>query len=163
MSERERPTVVIGMYGSQRDAGRGDERWERWRPTVDLCRQEDLLVSRLELLLDPRHERAAEALTDDLRAVSPETEVRLHALPFPDAWDFARVYGTLFEFARGYPFEPDHECYLVHATTGGRSPQPPRKRSLPDDASGSAKDREHQECLGHDRVGEVVVPRHRLE
>ena len=46
-------TVVIGFLGTQLDfAGKGSQRWEKWRPTVGLCQQEDLLVHRLELLHD---------------------------------------------------------------------------------------------------------------
>ena len=35
------------------DNGRSEERWHRWRPTIALCQQEDLLVTRLELLQQP--------------------------------------------------------------------------------------------------------------
>ena len=45
-----RKTVVIGMLGTVLDAGQGPRRWEKWRPTVSLCQQEDLVVDRLELL-----------------------------------------------------------------------------------------------------------------
>ncbi|HJV93684.1 MAG TPA: RNA repair transcriptional activator RtcR family protein, partial [Azonexus sp.] len=49
-------TVVIGFLGSQLDyAGKGAARWEKWRPTVALCQQENLLVHRLELLHDLRN------------------------------------------------------------------------------------------------------------
>src|SRR5947207_2400514 len=35
-----------------------------------------------------------------------------------NAWDFEEVYGSLHDFARGYPFDPEKEDYLVHITTG---------------------------------------------
>ena len=35
-----------------------------------------------------------------------------------DPWDFEEVYGALHDFARGYPFDPEREDYLVHITTG---------------------------------------------
>ncbi len=45
-----------GPRDARHDARRraqGPKRWERWRPTVALCQQEDLLVDRLELLYPP--------------------------------------------------------------------------------------------------------------
>jgi transcriptional regulatory protein RtcR len=110
-------TVVIGLLGSKLDRG-GPDRWERWRPSVDLCRQEDLLVDRFELLCEPKAEAFARSVAGDLAQVSPETAVQIHALDFRDPWDFEEVYGALHEFARGYAFEPEREQYLVHVTTG---------------------------------------------
>ena len=112
-----RPTVVLGLLGSTLDASpRG--RWERWRPTIDLCRHEDFLVDRLELLHQPVHQGLAETVARDVGNVSPETRVALHALEFPDPWDFESVFATLLDFAHRYPFRPDDEDYLVHITTG---------------------------------------------
>ncbi len=54
----------------------------------------------------------------DIAQVSPETKVRRHQIEFKDPWDFEEVYGGLHDFARGYPFDPDAEDYLVHITTG---------------------------------------------
>ena len=109
--------VVIGVLGSTLDRG-GPDRWSQWRPTVDLCRHEDLLVRRFELLAQPQFRRLADEVIADLKTVSPETEVRLHELRLADPWDFEEVYGALHDFARGYPFRPDEESYLVHMTTG---------------------------------------------
>ncbi len=114
-----RPLVVLGFLGSQVDrAGQGAKRWDKWRPTVDLCRHEDLVVHRLELLVDPRHTALAEQVSEDIASVSPETSVARHALPLADPWDFEEVYGALLDFAREYPFAPEREDYLVHMTTG---------------------------------------------
>jgi transcriptional regulatory protein RtcR len=110
-------TVVIGFLGTTLDRG-GHNRWERWRPTVDLCRQDDLVVDRFELLAEARFRDLAREVTADIRAVSPETDVRIHDLGVSDPWDFQEVYGALHDFARGYPFRPDDESYLVHMTTG---------------------------------------------
>ena len=57
-------------------------------------------------------------MVDDIRAVSPETEVVCHAVDFEDPWDFEEVYGVLHDFSRAYPFDLDQEDYLVHITTG---------------------------------------------
>jgi len=113
-----RPQVVFGFLGTTLDRAQGAGRWERWRPTVDLCRHEDLVVSRLELLSQGRFSALAKQVVADIRSVSPETAVRIHEMELRDPWDFEEVYGTLHDFARRYPFLPDDEDYLVHMTTG---------------------------------------------
>jgi transcriptional regulatory protein RtcR len=111
-------TVVIGLLGTTLDTGGREQRWERWRPTVDLCRHPDFVVERFELLADPRRRELADVVARDIAKVSPETEVRHHALAFRDPWDFEEVYGALFAWTRSYPFVPERERYLVHITTG---------------------------------------------
>src|SRR6185295_14094061 len=96
----------------------GPRRWEAWRPSVALCQHDDLLVSRFELLHQRRFVALAETLRDDIRSVSPETEVRLQEIALADAWDFEEVYGVLQDFARSYPFDVENEEYLLHITTG---------------------------------------------
>ena len=110
--------VVIGLIGTTLDTGAGPERWQRWRPTVDLCRHEDMVVDRLELLCAKRFSKLAEQLTADITSVSPETTVRTHVVEFRDPWDFQEVYTALLDFARTYPFNPEKENYLIHITTG---------------------------------------------
>lgn len=112
-------TIALGFLGSQLDAApRGTRRWERWRPTVDLCRQPDLEIARFDLLCGRKHAALAEEVTADIGQVSPETEVRLHPIDWRDPWDFEEVFGALHEYARSAPFDPDEEELLVHITTG---------------------------------------------
>jgi transcriptional regulatory protein RtcR len=113
-----RRTVVLGFLGLTLDQGQGARRWEQWRPTVSLVRHEDLVVERLELLLPRSARKLADAVAEDVRSVSPETEVRLTEIEFDDPWDFAEVYEKTEAFARAYPFQPEEEDYLVHVTTG---------------------------------------------
>lgn len=111
--------VVIGFLGTQLDyGGKGVARWEKWRPTVALCQQEDLVVHRLELLHDARSRGLAERIVNDIAAVSPETEVRRVERELRDPWDFEEVYTSLHDFARAYAFDPENEDYLIHITTG---------------------------------------------
>src|SRR5437879_3378530 len=110
--------VVIGMLGTTLDGGLGTDRWERWRPTVDLCRHDDLVIDRLELLHEAKFERLATVVRSDIAAVSPETDIRAQRVEFKDPWDFEEVYGALHDFARTYPFDVEREDYLVHMTTG---------------------------------------------
>jgi transcriptional regulatory protein RtcR len=112
------PVVVIGLLGTTLDVGKHPDRWQNWRPTVSICSQPDLVVSRFELLHGKNDRSLAERVRQDIAAVSPETTVNLHSVEFGDPWDFERVYETLFTFARSYPFDADAEDYLVHITTG---------------------------------------------
>jgi transcriptional regulatory protein RtcR len=111
--------VVIGLLGATLDRG-GRNRWERWRPTVDVCRHEDFVVDRLELLYTPGprgHAHIIDEIEEDLAIVSPETKVVRHQVELGDPWDFESVYAALLDFARGYRFSED-EDYLIHITTG---------------------------------------------
>src|SRR5271165_4426252 len=110
--------VVIGLLGSNIDAGKSPDRWQSWRPTVSICRQQDFVVHRLELLYIRNDASLAKLVRDDIAAVSPETTVNLRLIEFSDAWDFETVFETLFQFVRNYPFDTDKEQYLVHITTG---------------------------------------------
>ncbi|WP_137937657.1 RNA repair transcriptional activator RtcR [Chitinivorax sp. B] len=112
-------TVVIGFIGTVLDfVGKGNQRWEKWRPTVGLCQQEDLIVHRLELLHDTRNRGLAERIKLDIEGISPETTVNRVEINLNDPWDFEEVYALLHDFAHDYPFNPDEEDYLVHITTG---------------------------------------------
>jgi transcriptional regulatory protein RtcR len=110
--------VVIGFLGSTLDQGKSPDRWQRWRPTISLVQQQDLIVDRLELIHARMHTALAERIARDIAQVSPETQVRHHIMDLKDAWDFEEVYSALHSFARTYAFNPDEEDYLVHITTG---------------------------------------------
>ena len=111
-------TVVIGFLGSQLDAGQGAGRWEKWRPTLSLTQHEDRVIDRLELFHSAQHVGLALQLQKDIATVSPETEVNLVAMDVADPWDFGEVYAALYDWARAYRFDPAHEQYLAHITTG---------------------------------------------
>ncbi len=112
-------TVVIGFIGTVLDyGGKGSQRWRKWRPSVSLCQQPDLIVDRLELLHDGRSRALFDRVKQDIAAVSPETEVCGVEINLSDPWDFEEVYGTLHDFATGYAFDAEGEDYLIHITTG---------------------------------------------
>ncbi len=111
-------TTVFGLLGANLDAGEGETRWNKWRPTLALCQQEDFLIDRFELLHEPKLAQAAAAIAEDMRSVSPETDIRLHEISFRDAWDFEEVYSRLHEFFGGYSFQADGGRYFVNITTG---------------------------------------------
>jgi len=118
MDKNRRNIVVIGLLGTTLDVGKHPDRWQNWRPTVSLCRQADLIVRRFDLLNGKRDSSLAKTVRNDIRTVSPETEVRHHEIEFSDPWDFEEVYETLFKFSRQYPFDTESEDYLIHITTG---------------------------------------------
>ena len=113
-----KPVITFGFLGSTLDRAQGAERWSKWRPTVAMCQQEDLLISRLELLAEPKFADLAKRVVADIAKVSPETEVVVHEFALKDPWDFQEVYERLYDFVRGYDFQPELEDYLIHLTTG---------------------------------------------
>jgi transcriptional regulatory protein RtcR len=123
MDSQKSKIVVIGLLGTRLDSGIGTDRWGAWRPSVAICQHEQLLVHRFELLYEPKEEKLAKMVADDIISVSPETEVRLHKIAFADPWDFEEVYGGLHDFARAYPFDTEAEEYLIHITTGSHAAQ----------------------------------------
>ena len=98
--------------------GKGDKRWDKWRPTVSMCQHDDLVIDRLELLFDHHSVGLARQVTEDIAQVSPGTQVNFHNIKFVDPWDFESVYAQLLDFARSYQFQPEREQYLIHITTG---------------------------------------------
>ncbi|KQW45313.1 MULTISPECIES: RNA repair transcriptional activator RtcR [unclassified Roseateles] len=110
--------VVVGFMGTQLDSGQGAGRWEKWRPTVSLVQHEDTLIDRLELLYPTRHQALAQILASDIVNVSPDTVVNLVPMDVADPWDFGEMYAALYDWARSYRFDPIHEQYWAHITTG---------------------------------------------
>lgn len=111
-------TVAIGFIGTQLDSGLGAGRWSKWRPTVSLVQHEDTQIDRLDLLYSVRYRSLADTLVKDIANVSPETEVRLIPLEVNDPWDFGEMYAAIYDWVRGYAFDPENEQYWVHITTG---------------------------------------------
>lgn len=111
--------VAISFLGTQLDdRGKGNKRWNRWRPTLSLCQHEDLIINRLELLFQPQYQALADELTRDINRTSPETVVIHNHITLIDPWDFESVYAEILDFARGYTFDRENERYLIHITTG---------------------------------------------
>ncbi len=111
--------VAIGILGVKLDGGQEPDRWDHWRPTVSLFQHEELLFDRFELLSEARFRGIRRRVGEDIRLVSPETELRFHDVEFgKDPWDLEHVYGALHDWARAYPFDPENEEYFIHITTG---------------------------------------------
>lgn len=111
--------VAIGFIGTTLDyVGTKANRWDRWRPTVSLCSQDDLIIDEFHLLGVPKSNRLAGQLVEDIASVSPETRVTVHPVDLADPWDFEEVYSALFDFVRRIDFDTENNDYLMHITTG---------------------------------------------
>ena len=115
--------VVIGLLGSVLDSGFHQERWNKWRPSISLCKHAELPVDRFELIYDPKFKDTANVVMADIPRVAANTEVRGTEQALRDPWDFEEVYASLHDFARSYDFKTDTEDYLVHITTGSHVQQ----------------------------------------
>ena len=113
-----RRTVALGFLGTTLDGVKHADRFSRWRPTIALAMHEELGLDRLELLMTREDESLLALVKADLSKVAPSLEVGTHVLDIADPWDFEEVYARLFDFARGYRFEPESTEYLLHITTG---------------------------------------------
>ncbi|MFC3902808.1 transcriptional regulatory protein RtcR [Acinetobacter marinus] len=111
-------TIVIGFVGSTLDQGKRPERWQRWRPSMSLLMHEDLIVDELVLLHDRQSKNLVDHLREDARQLSPQTQVTGQKIVIRDAWDFADVYGALYDFVKSYPFDIEKNDYFIHITTG---------------------------------------------
>ena len=110
--------TVIGFLGTRLDAGAGEDRWKKWRPTLALCQEKDFFVDRLVLIHDRKSHPLADLIVKDIAEISPATEVEPHVLNLRDPWDFGEVYTKMRDFAKAMTFDPDTEDYFVNITTG---------------------------------------------
>ena len=114
----QKKNVVFSFLGTNLDRGFDHRRWEKWRPTISLCQQEEFLVDRMELVYQDNFGTLAERVKDDVRQISPETEVVDQVVKIRDPWDFQEMYELLADLCRDYPFQPEKENYFAHMTTG---------------------------------------------
>lgn len=114
----QKKNIVFSFLGTNLDRGFDHRRWEKWRPTVSLCQQEDFLVDRMELIYQGNFMTLAERVKDDVRQISPETDLVDRVVTIRDPWDFQEMYELLADLCRDYPFDPEKENYFAHMTTG---------------------------------------------
>src|SRR5256885_16084616 len=99
----QRKTVIVGLLGSVLDSGFHEERWNRWRPTVSLCRHNDLPISRFELIHLKTHQDTAKYVAADIQRVCSNIEVRLTLQELTNPWDFEEEFERHITFARHSP------------------------------------------------------------
>ncbi|MEE2902000.1 MAG: RNA repair transcriptional activator RtcR family protein [Myxococcota bacterium] len=108
--------VVINILGERCTHGAKPQRWSQWRPTIAVCSQPEFIVHRLVLLHTEQQRKHLPTICADLKAVSPETEVELVALPSHRTGDLVETYNVLRTFAAGYRINPENNQYFVHTT-----------------------------------------------
>lgn len=114
-----KPIVAVSLLGTQLDyAGKREDRWNKWRPNVGLCSQEDMIVDTLHLLHESKSQRLADQVIHDIAAVSPETQVFSNLIQFDNPWDLEEVYTGLYDWCHKQKFDTDSYDYLFHITTG---------------------------------------------
>jgi len=112
-------TVVISFLGTKLDAGFGLKRWKRWRPTLSLFQPDGPgKIERLELFTSSKHRDLAQQIRADIGLLDPQVQVNAVDMELINPWDFSEMYAALYDWARTYPFDLQHESYLVHITTG---------------------------------------------
>lgn len=112
-------TVTVSLLGTQLDFfGSRVDRWNKWRPNVGLCSQDDIVIDQLHLIHDNHSSKLANTISDDIATVSPETNVNLHTINFINPWDFEEVYAKLFDWCKQLVIDTDTCDYLFHITTG---------------------------------------------
>ncbi|MGE0244010.1 MAG: RNA repair transcriptional activator RtcR family protein [Pyrinomonadaceae bacterium] len=111
--------VIFGALGTEKDdRGTDEDRWDLWRPTVDLCMNTDFPVSRYELFHQKEHSDLALRVKADIEERS-KTKVRLHLVDFKGGpWNFESVYVAFFDFFHEYRFDHDNVEYFVNISTG---------------------------------------------
>ncbi len=111
--------VLISLLGSTLDNhGRGEGRWNVWRPSVALALQEDLHFDCYYLLYQPVFRKLFEVVRADILSCSPDTELVGVEIDFADPWDFEEVYAKLYDFSRSHDFNPEENDCFIHITTG---------------------------------------------
>lgn len=111
--------IAFSILGTVKDfVGRKKDRWQRWRPNVSLCHQEDLPIDELHIIHETRAGRLAEQVSYDINEISPNTKIIHHVTDFENPWDLEEVYSKLFDICDQHDFEPEKNEYIFHITTG---------------------------------------------
>ena len=119
MKQNTKNQIIFGILGRiEDDKGVGEERWNEWRPTVDLCRQKNLTIYRYELFYQPKDKKLAELTVNDLKKISPKTKVKLHEIKIKNPFNLEEVFNVFYDFAKKYEFKFEEEKYLVNISTG---------------------------------------------
>ena len=101
--------VLISFLGTTLDAkwGTGEKRWNGWRPSVALVMQSDLHFDQYHILYQKPFVKLLDLIVQDIRTVSPDTEVIPELIELDDPWCFEEVYAKLYDFCRRMVFVPE--------------------------------------------------------
>ncbi len=111
--------IIVGILGQRLDnTGLGNKRWLRWRPTMSLLMHHDFQVNELVLIHQKDEQALADLTTKDANNLCLDIKVTSHVVNYDDPWDFEQVYSQLHDFSNSYRFDPEHNNYYFHITTG---------------------------------------------
>ena len=118
-------TTVISVLGTIKDArgGDGPSRWNTWRPTIGLVRQECLPIDELHLIFIKKYADLAERIKTDIKNVSPKTKVIFDIIELKVPWDFEEVYSLFYDYSKRRCFHEERTNYYIHITTGSHVEQ----------------------------------------
>ena len=112
-------TVGIGFLGSTLDnSGPKGDRWNRWRPTVAACWQNEFKFDRYEIWYSFKNKSLLDIVVADIKKIAPHTDIVLRPLEMTDPWSFEEVFSKLHDFAENYHFDLENENYFINITTG---------------------------------------------
>jgi transcriptional regulatory protein RtcR len=113
--------VVFSILGSVKDfvgKRQNETRWSRWRPNVSLCYHQSFAIDELLLMHYASNQRLMTKIVNDIREISPQTQVNGSLISFEDPWDLEEVYTKLYDLCDDYTFDTDNNDYYFHITTG---------------------------------------------
>ncbi len=111
--------ILISFLGTTLDAhGRGQERWNNWRPSVALAMQDDLHFDQYYIIYQPAFKELLKRVSEDILTCSPDTQIIPEEMPLANPWDFEEVYSKLYDFSRAHDFSSEENQHYIHITTG---------------------------------------------
>ena len=111
--------IVISILGARLDhQGLGKRRWTRWRPNLAILMQDDFRVDEFVLIYHSDEQQLLDLTVRDMAKIAPDTRITTHRVDYQNPWDFEQVYGQLYDFTGQFTFDPEHNDYYTHITTG---------------------------------------------
>ena len=111
--------ILISFLGTTLDAhGKGQARWNNWRPSVALAMQDDLHFDQYYIIYQPDFLELLNRVSADILTCSPDTQIIPVEITFANPWDFEEMYSKLYDFSRAHDFSSEENQYYIHITTG---------------------------------------------
>lgn len=111
--------ILISFLGTTLDShGKGQSRWNNWRPSVALAMQDDLHFDQYYIIYQPDFLDLLNRISADILTCSPDTQIIPVEIPFANPWDFEEMYSKLYDFSRAHDFSSEENQYYIHITTG---------------------------------------------
>lgn len=122
MDTAQKRRVLFADPSPQFDYGSDEGRWQRSRPTVDVCAASNFHFDEVRLRYLHGQEALAKQLVVDIGVVSPGTKVWLDSRQSSEAIqnssDFELFYLGIYEYYSRYPFDYENNDYYVFLPPG---------------------------------------------